>query len=553
MSKLKSRLVCPLTILAQLLVLFLAPVQTFATGASISLFSGEATKEFLSVEAPFVTQLEDNNLSGKIAIRAINPGYNIDAGKNAGELIELVNLTGSFEVDEESGEVVRSDFSEVALDNLAIIYTAKPGTGMTDGKSTVLYRFPEGSKMTGESVLLRYREAPEATEGSADLFYDTSIAMTGTVSLVLTTADFDASKVPDNSPVSAYGEVINSVCFLGGEGCLPIFSTTVKSRSYTTIVREMETGEYVHTNDYVARYDTNYAGLYLPPVENMLDGGSMADETNSGISSGGSQCVGLQFSEILSYYDAEPTEQFIELYNGSDAPMQLLGCQVKYKNKAYALVASEFTLPASEYYVMRPEFRLTKNPNTENTLELVDTDSTTIAKMSYPHGQKKSASYALMGYNADGTENWVITYAQTPGSANVYQEYKSCPAGKVINEATGNCVKAATVASTLADCPEGKYRNPATGRCKNIESDSTTAECKEGYERNPETNRCRKIKSNDGADYPVVPITGVTEQATFIALWAIGGIAAIGLGYVAFQFRKEILYFFRKMLAKVKR
>ena len=147
-----------------------------------------------------------------------------------------------------------------------------------------------------------------------------------------------------------------------------------------------------------------------------------------------------------------------------------------------------------------------------------------------------------------------MTFHPTPGEPNIPQEFKTCPAGKVINETTGNCVNATTLSSLLKDCGEGKYRNPETGRCKSYNnSDDDSKECKEGYERNPETGRCRKIKDNSGADYPVIPITGVEERSSFIAIWAIAGVAVVGIGYVLYQFRKEIWYLCRRITGKVKK
>ena len=177
----------------------------------------------------------------------------------------------------------------------------------------------------------------------------------------------------------------------------------------------------------------------------------------------------------------------------------------------------------------------------------------TVATLAYPHGQKKSTSYAFFGYNSDGSENWQVTFSPTPGGPNVRQEYKVCPAGKVLNESTDNCVNATTMKTTLKDCGEGKIRNPETGRCKSVNDNlNDQTPCKEGYERNPETGRCRKIKDNSGADYPVIPVTGIEEQSSFIALWAIGGVVAIGGFYVVFQFRSEIIYFLPKALGKLK-
>ena len=508
--------------------------------------------------------------SDNIAIRAVNPGYTINGIKNTGELIELVNLTSinlSPPVSDNSSddifldEEIYQEPQTISLDNLALIYTAKSNSADSPGKSTIIYTFPPGSRFIGRSILLRYESAPEASDGDQDLTYSVSLAMAGSLSLVRILSDIDQFNLPLASPLSDFGEIISSVCWLGGEGCLPVFSTTVKSRSYTTILRNDITGEYAHTNNAELLYDSENSGLYLPPVEdlsNATDTSLMGDHSESDpsgtITKYDSQCRGLEFSEIFSYYDTDASEQFIELYNSTDEPLELLGCKIRYKNKLYNLVETTTVLAPSDYFVLQPTFRLTKNPNTENLLELIDADGSTIDNIAYPHGQKKSASYAVLGYNADGSENWQITYAPTPGTANVFQEYKSCPEGKVINEATGNCVKASTIKNTLAnDCGPGKYRNPLTGRCKSYDSDDDQTSCKEGYERNPETGRCRKIKGNNGADYPVVPLTNFEEKSTFIALWALGGIALVGLVYVLLQFRREIVYHLKKFLTKLRR
>lgn len=505
------------------------------------MLSGMSTLQTLTLEDDFavVSSSADDDTaeivpasSNTITIRAINPGYNTDVGKNTGELIELEKLTEN----------------EVDLSQVAIVYTAKPTTTGEVGKSTTLYTFPDGSRMTGESILFRYSDSPEvldalADSGSfsavADLTYDTSIAMYGTLSL--TRAD----------------DVISSVCWLGGNDCLPYFSTTVKSRSYTTILRNSETGEYQHVNDPELLFVPGESGLYLPRdnFDNYGTDENSANDSGSDANPATSPCYGLIFSEILSYYDDDPAEQFIELYNSTSQEILISECLVRYKNKTYSIVLEPTILSPDMYYVLHPHptFRLTKNPATENLLEITDKSGTVVSSLSYPHGQKKSTSYALIGYNGDGSQNWQITYIPTPGAENVSQEFKICPAGKVLNEATGNCVNASTLSSTLKDCGEGKYRNPETGRCKSYKDTDETTPCKDGYERNPETNRCRKVKENNGADYPVVPITSVEEQSTFIALWALAGVGAIGAGYIIFQFRKEIWYFFRRIFGMIRK
>ena len=117
-----------------------------------------------------------------------------------------------------------------------------------------------------------------------------------------------------------------------------------------------------------------------------------------------------------------------------------------------------------------------------------------------------------------------MTYAPTPGAPNNYQEFKTCEEGKVINTATGNCVKATSVTEKV--CKEGYYLNILTGRCKKVES-TTEKTCKEGYYLNPETNRCRKIQDNTGADYSLEP-ENYEESSSFVALYAVLGVLGAG-------------------------
>lgn len=424
--------------------------------------------------------------SGSIALSALNPGYTIDGVQNVGEFIELRNTSGE----------------PTSLTGYMLRYTN------ATGNRSNLYVFPEGSMMLGETLLLRLASSPEASQ--SDLTYTRTMALeAGPLELVY------------------QDEVIDSVCWHGGADCLTKFVN--KEGQRTSIVKDFETGVFSHQQDYAPSYDPARPGYQPPTKEEEHDSAS-------------SQCRGLEFSELYTYYEADQSEQFIELYNSSDEPIMLTGCHIKYKNKTIALSGD---LPGGGYFVSVPEVALTKNPTSTNSYELVDVTGDVVDTVNLPHGQKKAAAYASFGLDESGEEQWLVTYARTPGEENVYQQYKSCTEGKVINEATGNCVKAATI-KAVTDCPEGKYRNPETGRCKAYE-DSTTKECKEGYERNPETGRCRKIKNNDGADYPLVPKTA-SEKATFIALYAVLAVVAVGVIYIIYQYRNELKRFIYQLL-----
>ena len=315
--------------------------------------------------------------------------------------------------------------------------------------------------------------------------------------------------------------MVDEVCWTGKNGCYAEF----KSSNPTTLVRNLKTGGFEHVLEYTPEYDTE---AYLEKDDKKENA---------------SQCKGLIFSEILSYYESSQTEQFIELYNVSAEQILLNGCKLRYKNKMYNLAG---VVGAEEYYRYLPEFSLTKNPTNVGVLEIIDTDGAVVDKMDYPNGQRKGTSYALIGYDEAGAEIWRITYAPTPGEANNYQEFKTCEQGKVLNETTGNCVKITSVTEKI--CPEGQYLNILTGRCRNKET-ITEKTCKEGYYLNSETGRCRKIQENDGADYSLVT-EKYDEESSFVALYAILGVVLVGLMYLVYEFRHEILKLWRKVFRR---
>jgi len=90
--------------------------------------------------------------------------------------------------------------------------------------------------------------------------------------------------------------------------------------------------------------------------------------------------------------------------------------------------------------------------------------------------------------------------------------------------------------------------NILTGRCRKIEEKATTT-CKEGYYLNPETGRCRKIKDNTGANYNLTP-ENYDEKTSFIALYAVLGVIGVGLIYLVYEFRQEIVKLWRKVFQR---
>lgn len=430
-----------------------------------------------------------NETNQQIIINAINPGYTIDSKSNVGEFIELRKL----------------GVDDFLLTGFSLIYTNSSGT-----KNTI-FEFPDEAKMTGETLLLRLASSPGSE--SSDATYTRTLAFAaGPLELVKN------------------NEVIDSLCWTGKDDCYAKFTSTKP----TSLVRDLEDRKFYHDTDYEPGFNETKPSLVLKET---------ADETIT------PKCRNLEFSEILSFYETEKTEQFVEIYNHGDEQVLLDGCSLRYKNKTYGLSG---ILKADEYLARFAfDFTLTKNPTSENKIELLDTDGFVVDELVFHNGQKRGVTLAQFGYDSAGKEQWRQTYTLTPGEANIFQEFKSCTEDKVLNPDTGNCVKA-TVLFSLKACPEGQYRNPLTGRCKSYSTTSSSElkPCPDGYERNPETNRCRKIVNNTGADYEL-PEENYEEKSSFVALLAIFGVILVGVLYVIFQFRLEIKKFFKKILEKM--
>jgi hypothetical protein len=177
------------------------------------------------------------------------------------------------------------------------------------------------------------------------------------------------------------------------------------------------------------------------------------------------------------------------------------------------------------------------------------------------------------------TGKTITTYDPETGEPTTV---KICNDGYYLNIETNRCNKvkeektsggtktSSTTTSSTKTCPEGKVLNPKTNRCKNevtvVESstgktittfDPETGEektekiCNEGYELNEETNRCKKKKENDGEDYQLeVPELGAKKEDSFIGLGSIIAVIVIGVGLVIFQFRKEIVKFFKGLKSR---
>lgn len=447
----------------------------------------------------------------ELYFKSVNPGYTVEGVSNVGEMFEIARGGNSDEL--------------ISLAGVTVRYTN------TSGNETVLVEFPENSFLAGEAILLRLASSPGSE--LANLMYKKTLAMSA--SLALFRGD----------------ELIDAVCFSGKDGCHASFN----KNKPTTLARNVLTGEFEHLENYEPEFDVeNYNEKpHRDENENAFTEENEGEneenhnekpheDVDEGFGEASGHCGGLQFSEILSYYAEAQSEQFVELYNAGAEQILLDGCVLQYKNKTYPL--SGIVAPEEYVVLWATDFKLTKNPTTYGALAILDVDETVVDEMTYPNGQRKGTAYAMVGYDEKGDEVWHATYAVTPGQANVYQEYKTCEEGKVINEETGNCVKASAVVEKT--CEAGQYLNPLTGRCKKIETEEEKV-CKEGYYLYAPTGRCRKVVENDGAEYDVVPDANEKKESSFAAVYAVLGAVGVGLIYIIYEYRKEIARIFKRL------
>ena len=438
---------------------------------------------------------ENGEIIPNILLFSYNPGF---SDPYIGEFFEMKKLSKT----------------SISLAGLSVIYETSTGS------EYVVYEFPDGDEMIGESLLMRLANSDEV-----------KVAEEKEVTVADATYTRNMSQSSGRIKLKYDDRVFDSLCWgLKEDDCAKAFSP----KKPTTLVRELnddEIGDFIHNADYKPVFDATKTNLkHAEKVEEIVE----------------PQCRSLGFSEILTYYETSSAEQFIEVANNGEETVKLEGCFIKYKNKNYALTGEikpneiRAFYPASEW-----KLTLTKNPVSANMLSIVDTDGETVDNLTYYSGQRKGVSLAFLGYGSDGGEKWLQTYNPTPGAENIYQQFKTCPIGKAINLETGNCVNETPAVSELVACPEGKYRNPLTGRCKSYATTASTElkPCAEGYERNPETNRCRKVVANTGADYPVA--TGsVEEKKELVSVWTIATVVVAGLGYIIFQYKAEIATLF---------
>ena len=336
--------------------------------------------------------------------------------------------------------------------------------------------------------------------------------------------------------------------------------------------------------------DNNQADFEIAPPRSFYEYGALRDEIDMCLNLDGLQatvptgwsrdmlsgncqdvpvnmCSGLVISEI----GANRNDQFIELFNSSDVPVDVAGCRLQTNRSSVQHNLPSQTIAAHGFVtIMISDTNLSLTKTTTGTVYLLSSDGST---------ELQTVSYADLDEDTSwawfGGSDWRQTFAVTPGSTNQYQQYVSCEAGYERNLATGRCNKidaaasltpckegqyrseetnrcrsiASAAASVLKPCGDDQFRNPETNRCKKIASTDDLADCGEGRERNPETNRCRNVVQSDvpAAAFAVKPIKESTTA--FMGWWALGGVGALALAYAGLEWRRELRGILQKATA----
>lgn len=134
-----------------------------------------------------------------------------------------------------------------------------------------LLDFAEGSSLVGETLLVRLARSPDSDR--ADATYMTTLAMSaGRINLVY------------------QAEIIDTICW-GGKECAASF----KGTKPTSLVRDLNSGEFSHSEDYQPAYDPEQPSLVLPPEEELPDDPGSEPDSVPNLAT----CAGLEFSEIF--------------------------------------------------------------------------------------------------------------------------------------------------------------------------------------------------------------------------------------------------------------
>ncbi|MFV0484896.1 MAG: hypothetical protein ACK5MU_01540 [Candidatus Saccharimonadales bacterium] len=322
---------------------------------------------------------DDMNMSPQLMISAVNAGYTEGETKQNYDFVEIYNTTGE----------------PVSLDSVRLEYLNSAGNAGGE------ISFGVGMELNAEYLVLGFAKSPQYVGSDANYLYGFGGA-SGLASTAGVLRLYDSDALLDEI---CWG---NAVCSDGYSKFGTTYETNTSLRRCIVdgLVEKCEDGRGLEMTKYYPMISD--AALYYKEAE-------MPEP----------QCAGLIFSEVYSYFETEAAEQFVEIHNPTDDIVTLAGCMIEYKGKNYEMSGEVFS---GEYYVYQNlEMKLTKNPSSSNEILLIDVDGTEVASVEYYYGQKRGTSFAWF------EDGWKQTYARTYGVENIWQEFRSCAVGKIIN------------------------------------------------------------------------------------------------------------------------
>lgn len=145
----------------------------------------------------------------------------------------------------------------------------------------------------------------------------------------------------------------------------------------------------------------------------------------------------IQISEIVPNPEGSDTTEFIELFNPTEADVDLSGLKLDDEeggSRPYTIPAGTI-IKAGEYLVFgRQDTKLALN-NTSDSVRLLLADNTIITEVRYDDVPEATA------YIQDQDENWIWTGTLTPGEINIITEEISATAARTVKTSSGKKVK----------------------------------------------------------------------------------------------------------------
>lgn len=256
-----------------------------------------------------------------------------------------------------------------------------------------------------------------------------------------------------------------------------------------------------NSKDFASNQPPSPGAMDYPYLTNCQDN-TATDTSDNNMQTLQPTCEGIVISELLpNPVGADSGNEFIELYNPTNAAISLHGCSLQTTANSKLYNFSDVTLQPGEYDAFYDsETGLTLSNSAAGTAWLLS-PTTELQSITYPGGLDDNQAWVLVN------SIWQASYQPTPNAANILVALKPCAAGEIRNSFTGYCDSVATLTiSTLTVCPAGQYKNPATNRCKSIVSSSSSlGPCQPNQERNPTTNRCRSTTSSSSNLAPCKP------------------------------------------------